>query len=383
MSAAGAIRTALLRTVFLLIGAALFLAFALLGLSVAAVGRTTANVLVGVVGVLLVAALLVAVSLFPGVRDVEVAAARILLDPGAELVEEPAEPRRHRWRTTWFVIAHVLLGGLVGTGLVVGVPAAVSELPWYAAVAAVLAILAAVAAAGLLVTRLAVVCLGPTDADRLALAEQRIRREQGQRMLARDLHDGIGHALSVISLQAVAGRRVVDRDPGHAAESLEIIARTARDALDELDHALGVLRDEPMARAPDARLSDVPALVASYVSTGAGVEADLAEPTGVADLVSREAYRIVQEALTNAHKHGDGTAIRLRTSVGADLVVEVRNGVPRQRARTAGPGSARGLAGLQERVALLGGDLQVGALDPTTWMLVARIPLPPEREERP
>ncbi|MFD1824162.1 MULTISPECIES: sensor histidine kinase [Mumia] len=382
MSAAGAIRTALLRTVFLLIGAALFLAFGLLGLSVAAVGRTTAHVFVGVVGVVLVVALLVAVSLFPGVRDVEVAAARILLDPDGELVEEPAEPRRHRWRTTWFVLAHVLLGGLTGTALVVGIPLAASELPWYAAVGAVVGILAAVAALGILLARLAVVCLGPTDTDRLAVAEQRIRREHGQRMLARDLHDGIGHALSVISLQAVAGRRVVDRDPEHAAESLEIIARTARDALDELDHALGVLRDEPTARLPEQRLTDVPALVASYVSAGADVRADLAEPAGIAPLVSREAYRIVQEALTNAHKHGDGTAIVLTTHLGPALVVEVRNGIG-ARATSRGQRSGHGLAGLRERVALLGGKLEVGTVDATTWVLLARVPLGIDREPRP
>lgn len=375
MSAAGAIRTVLLRTVFLLIGAALFLAFGLLGLSLAAIGRTTANPVVGFAGALLVVALLVATSFFPGVRDVEVAAARILLVPDGELVDAPAEPRRHRWRTTWFVLAHVVLGGLVGTALVVGVPLAASELPWYAASAAVVAILALVVLLGPLVARLAVVCLGPTDTDRLAVAEQRIAREHGQRLLARDLHDGIGHALSVISLQAVAGRRVVDRDPAHAAESLEIIAATAREALDELDHALGMLRDEPAARTPEQRLTDVPALVASYRSAGADVRAELEEPAGVAPLVSREAYRIVQEALTNAYRHGDGSPISLATRVGPELVVEVRNGTGPRRGTDRRTRTGHGLAGLRERVALLGGDLEVGAADTATWVLVVRIPL--------
>ncbi|WP_370616908.1 sensor histidine kinase [Mumia sp. Pv 4-285] len=383
MSARAEARTALLRTVFLLIGAALFLAFALLGISVAATGREAANVAVAVIGAVLVLALLVAVSLFPGVRDTEVAAARILLDPPGELVDEPVDRRRHRWRTTWFVLAHVLAGGLVGTSLVIGIPLAYSELPWYAATAALAVLLALVVVIGAGMARLAVVCLGPTDADRLAVAEQRIGREEAQRALARDLHDGIGHALSVISLQAVGGRQMVSRDPEHAAESLRIIAETARRALDELDHALGILRDEPgpAERAPLQRLGDVPALVASYVAGGAEVHADLADPTGVPDLVSREAFRITQEGLTNAYEHGDGSVIDLETRVGDDLLVSVRNGVPPHgRGDRAERSAGRGLAGLRERVTLLGGELEVRQVD-ATWHLVARLPLPPGQHQ--
>ncbi|MBW9207812.1 hypothetical protein KV102_06270 [Mumia sp. zg.B53] len=373
------LRTALLRTVFVLIGTALFLAFGLLGLSVAATGRETANTGVAVTGAVLVAALLVAVSLFPAVRDMEVAGARILLDPPGELVDEPVDRRHHRWRTTWFVLAHVLAGGAAGVTLVIGIPFAFSELPWWVAVSATGAILALVVALGAGLAWLSVVCLGPTDADRLAVAQQRIGREQAQRALARDLHDGIGHALSVISLQAAAGRQLVRRDVDHAEESLGIIADTARRALDELDHALGLLRDEPgpADRAPAHGLDDISVLVASYVAGGADVRADLADPVGIPDLVSREAFRIVQEGLTNAYEHGDGTAIHLETQVGEAVVVAVRNGVPRsgaggRAARTSG----RGLDGLRERVALLGGDLDVRQAD-GTWHLVARLPLPP------
>ncbi|KAA1424736.1 hypothetical protein FE697_002115 [Mumia zhuanghuii] len=387
MSARTGARTALLRTVFLLIGAALFLAFGLLGLSVAATGREAANAVVAVAGAALVLALLVSVSSFPGVRDMEVAAARILLDPPGELVDEPVDRRGHRWRTTGFVLAHVLAGGAVGTAVVVGIPLAYSELPWYAATVAVVADLAVVVVAGIGMARLAVVCLGPTDADRLVIAEQRIRREQAQRAIARDLHDGIGHALSVISLQAVGGRQMVSRDPEHAAESLRIIADTARQALDELDHALGVLRDEPgpSGRVPVQGLDDVTLLVASYVAGGADVRADLADPVGVPALVSHEAFRIVQEGLTNAYEHGDGSAIDLETRVADALVVSVRNGVSPDRPHGRAERSAgRGLAGLRERVTLLGGELDVRR-DAATWHLVARLPLPPgpaEEDER-
>lgn len=379
MSARAGARTALLRTVFVLIGTALFLAFGLLGLSAAATGRETADVAVGVAGAALVAGLLVAVSLFPGVRDMEVAGARILLAPPGELVDEPVDRRRHRWRTIGFVLAHVLAGGAAGTAIVIGIPLAFSELPWWAAAAVVVAVLALVVGLGAGLARLAVVCLGPTDADRLAVARQRIGREQAQRALARDLHDGIGHALSVISLQATAGRQLLRRDVDHADESLGIIAETARRALDELDHALGILREEPgpAERAPAHRLDDVSVLVASYVAGGADVRADLADPVGIPDLVSREAFRIVQEGLTNAYEHGDGTAIHLETRVGQAVVVAVRNGVARSGAggRTART-SGRGLDGLRERVALLGGDLDVRQAD-GTWHLVARLPLPP------
>ncbi|MGH1564231.1 sensor histidine kinase [Mumia sp. DW29H23] len=371
-------RTVLLRTVFLLIGAALFLAFGLLGISVAATGQEAANPAVAVGGAILVATLLVAVSLFPGVRDMEVAAARILLEPPGELLDHPADPRGHRWRTTWFVLAHVLAGGVAGTSLVVGIPLAFSELRWALGALATMGVLVLVVALGAGLARLAVVCLGPTAADRLAVAEQRIGREQAQRALARDLHDGIGHALSVISLQATAGRQMVARDPQHAEDSLAIIAETSRRALAELDHALGVLRDEPgpADRAPVQHLDDVPVVVASYVAGGADVRTTLADPTGVPDLVSREAFRIAQEGLTNAFEHGDGRAIHLETRVGDAVVVTVRNGVPDDPPARRAPRSAgRGLDGLRERVALLGGELDVQQVG-RTWELVARLPLP-------
>ncbi|MDP9867959.1 MULTISPECIES: sensor histidine kinase [Streptosporangium] len=331
-------------------------------------------------------------GLFLPVRALELTAARGLLD--ARIDSGPdrrartwAERRRTAaWFTLHLGIGAVLAGatlalvpfvvwlcllpllgdrlGFFGTALEAGWSSAWGPA---AAVATSVLLVHAVAGAGALLARLAPVLLGPTPADRLAALEERTRRLATRNRLARELHDSVGHALSLVTIQAGAAGRVLDRDPEAARAALAVIEESARSALEDLDHVLGVLREEESGgRAPARTLTDLPELVRS---TGA-----VAEVTGdlsaLPALVSREAYRIVQEALTNAIRHGCGTA-RLAAAVCDDhLELEVRNQIRQRSGRSGG----RGVAGMRERVTLLGGHLDAGAAD-GEWRVAARLPL--------
>ena len=190
----------------------------------------------------------------------------------------PAElvtPRRlrsdHRLRNVAWVDLHVVFGGLAATALALGVPTAAADLRWWWAVPASLGLVAAVVLIGLLLYRLAPWFLGPTWRDRLDLAEQRLAREVEHQRLARDLHDGVGHALSAISLHAAAARRALARDRGDAASSLQLIEESARGALDELDTTLGLLRDGAVRARPEPGLEALDALVRTHRELGAVV----------------------------------------------------------------------------------------------------------------
>ncbi len=398
---------ALLRTAFLLVGAAISFGFALLDIGlVVTVWDAWPGPVSAVALAVAVTAPPVLVATLPGVRELEVVASRSLLRVTGDLYEAPARTWVNTRRTTGFVLAHLVLGGLAGGLVAVAVPSIVRAAhtafitadgspvsSWFtrpgglmgdAAILALAAVsvavaLAAVAAAGQVMAHLSPRLLGPTDADRLAVARARLRREAEHRRLARDLHDGIGHALSVISLQAAAGRRLIDRDRDRAAEVLATVETTARRASAELDHMLGLLRDDasPSSPQPDRRLDDLGALIDTYRAAGMSIHADLADPSAVPPLISREAYRIAQEGLTNAQRHG-GTSAELTTLVDAGvLVIDLRNptttaATARERQRTSG---GRGLYGLRERVGMFGGDLEVGPVSTTTWGLRAELPI--------
>ncbi|MEV0388854.1 histidine kinase [Nonomuraea sp. NPDC050643] len=236
------------------------------------------------------------------------------------------------------------------------------------------------AGAGALLARLAPVLLGPTPAERLAAAEEHARTLAERNRLARELHDSVGHALSVVTLQAAAAGRVLDRDPGTARTALAAIEQSARAALEDLDHVLGVLRDgedggedDPgggsEGRGPQATLADLDGLV---TASGARVRQEVGDLSWVPAVVSREAYRILQEALTNAIRHGGGD-VRLSAAVqGDDLCLEVVNPA-RGGDRRFGAGG-RGVTGMRERVRLLRGDLEAGPTD-AGWRIAVRLPL--------
>jgi len=179
---------------------------------------------------------------------------------------------------------------------------------------------------------------------RRRLAEERLR-------IARDLHDGVAHAMAIINVQAGAAAHVVDRRPEAAHDALVAIQRASADVLDELGALVGLLRDDDGAdRAPAPGLAQVPDLVAA---TGPTVDVTL-EMAGAIDDVSRPvgaaAYRVVQEALTNVLRHSGArhATVSVAAAGGSDLAVEIRDdGSP---GATAAPGTGTGLRGMRERV---------------------------------
>jgi len=193
------------------------------------------------------------------------------------------------------------------------------------------------------------------DRDRAAVAAERLR-------IARELHDVVAHAMSVIAVQAGVGRHVIETDVDAAREALGVIETTSRGSLVEMRRMLGVLRqgDEAAAMRPVPGLADIPDLVADTRRAGLGVTLD--SPGTVGDLpsgVDLAVYRVVQESLTNVLKHG-GPVAHVRVARQEDRVeVEVTDdGRPdRQAGRgSAGSEGGHGLLGMRERVALFGGS---------------------------
>lgn len=412
---------------------------------------------------LLLAALL---GLVPGVRELEVTGARGMLGAEGELLL-PRRPRAgHHVRTALWVVLHLGSGLLCAMLLATFVPSAVLFLVELATGgplgtglplpdggigrlgAAVLALLVGAAAAlawwplGAVLARLAPHLLGPTATDRLEAAEQRMAHEAERTRIARELHDGIGHALTVVSVQAAAARTVQHRDPEAAAAALAAIEETARDATGELDAVLALLREEGEDRrtphrgiggagrrdgeAQPARSTPGPtgapaevgasleALLASHRDTGMDLRRRGEVPADLAPLARRHLTAALGELLTNARRHAapgpvtvavseDGGVLQLEVTSalaasGESGSLEGADGTGRiDRVEGADPadgtdsadgtgGTAssvarrrgHGLVGLRERADLLGGTLDAG---PRGDVWVARLDLPLLREE--
>ncbi|MEU6330722.1 histidine kinase [Streptomyces sp. NPDC047049] len=218
-----------------------------------------------------------------------------------------------------------------------------------------------------LLRRLAPVLLGHRPGERLAAAEERMNLLAQRNRLAQELHDSIGHTLTASTIQAAVAVELMDSDPAGARRALTSIEETSRAAMDDLDHVLGMLREERPSTVPRPTLADLDALVERVRGAGAQltvqVQGDLAR---VPTTVSREAYRVVQEGLTNALRHGGKAGIRLRTTVaGGWLELELTNPVgsgtpPRQ--RTGGQGG-QGVQGIEDRVRLMRGTTHAGVLE--------------------
>jgi signal transduction histidine kinase len=191
---------------------------------------------------------------------------------------------------------------------------------------------------------------------RIAVAEERAR-------IARELHDIVSHAVSLVAVQADAAEAALDRDPELARAPLHTVRASAQEALDEMRRLLGVLRaaDGGSDRDPLPGLADVPALVEAARSAGVDVQLEVAgDPVPLPQSLDLSAHRIVQEALTNARKHAPGApvAVALRWRE-RDLQLLVRDWGPGPN----GPQSAdaHGLVGMRERVLLHRGELTTGA----------------------
>ena len=219
--------------------------------------------------------------------------------------------------------------------------------------------------------------------ERLALAERSREQEARQRVaqerlrIARDLHDVVAHTLATINVQAATAGQLIDRNPGYARAALETIEEASRNATAELRAVLGVLRDRdsPDApRLPAPSIENVPELVQRSCEAGLDVSLEITgeRPERLLDAVSLAAYRIVQESLTNVHRHAPGATVRVRLSFGRDeLHVAVHNGAGGP-AMSSGDGGV-GLTGMTERAEALGGELSAVSL-PDGFRVDARLP---------
>ncbi|MER6099366.1 histidine kinase [Streptomyces sp. NPDC001728] len=216
---------------------------------------------------------------------------------------------------------------------------------------------------------------------RLAAAAERTR-------IAREMHDIIGHNLSVITGLADGGRYAAAKNPERAAQALEAIGTTSREALAELRRLLGVLRDDEQeaARDPQPTLADLDTLITGVRKAGLPVRYEVHDDEPAAQLLPPGAqltvYRVVQEALTNTLKHaGGGTrAAVLLTYTAREATVEITNTGPHPTApATAVSSPGQGLMGMRERAALYDGTLDSGPLPAGGWQVRLRLP----REEFP
>ena len=210
---------------------------------------------------------------------------------------------------------------------------------------------------------------------RRALVEERTR-------IARELHDVVAHSMSVIQVQASTAKyRIPELDDAAIAE-FDDIAATARGSLTEMRRMLGVLRTEDQSAelAPQQGIADVPALVDSI--RRAGVEVGLVLEGGEAAAVATPAvqiaaFRIVQEALSNAVRHAPGARIAVRLHADADSIrIRVHNAAPPVVPERHGGGY--GLRGMRERAEILGGSLSAGPSSDGGWDVDATLPLDPD-----
>lgn len=218
-------------------------------------------------------------------------------------------------------------------------------------------------------------------AEREAERERRLAAAEERTRIARDLHDSAAHAINVILIQAGAARLLSERDPEGARSALETIEEVARETVGEIDQLVGALRKGESPE--DARSAVEPPGLAALAALAerqraAGLDVSVAVRGRRRTLgpgVDQAAYRILQEALTNAARHGDGSA-DVHVAFGEDaLEITVVN--PARAARATGEGG-HGLVGMRERTALLGGTLEARAAD-GVFRLSARLPYGGER----
>jgi signal transduction histidine kinase len=237
----------------------------------------------------------------------------------------------------------------------------------------VVPVVLAVTAWGMFVRARRQLLLTLRDRAQRAEANQLLRAETARMAertrIAREMHDVLAHRISLLALHAGGLEVRPDLPPEKVRETAVLLRSTARLALEELRGVIGVLREEPggaaTLSAPQPRLADIHRLVEQTRQAGTDIDLDMqvTDEGAVPAAIGRDAYRIVQEALTNIGKHAHGSVARVLVTgaAGTGLHVSVRN---RQSTPPPGepalPGSGSGLLGLQERVSLSGGTLVHG-----------------------
>ncbi|MFI7388199.1 sensor histidine kinase [Streptomyces sp. NPDC049813] len=366
--------------------------------------------------------LLVLLATVPGVRRAEGLQARLMLFPGgharvagggaeAGVSVAPSASWRDRGRTAVWLVLRLLLGLSVAlvsaqlmaavlelAGATAGRPVAtVSPLPlpapgwWCGPLVPVplLVLWCVVEGAGRATAWAALVLLGPSAAERVAVLEERTERLLERTRIARELHDSLGHALTVVVVQAGAARAA--GDAAFTERALDAIEETGRAALEDLERVLLVLREaeQPVSARPSLR--DAERLFGAARASGATVDVTVRGPLeSLPGPVSREGYRILQEGLTNVLRHCGAVPVRVALTVAAGrLHLEVRNELPTGAPNepptgmsdelpagaafvTAGAGS--GLRGVRERAALLGGQARSGRIG-DEWQVHVELPV--------
>jgi signal transduction histidine kinase len=258
--------------------------------------------------------------------------------------------------------------------------------PWGVSVVISVLVGVAVIAWGMFVRARRQLVLSLRERALRAESEQQLRvdqaRQQERARIAREMHDVLAHRISLLSLHAGALEFRPDASPDEIAQAAGVIRAGAHQALEDLREVIGVLRDDPEdddPERPQPTLVDLPELVDESRRAGMHVtsECRIDDPGSVPVAVGRNAYRIVQEGLTNARKHAHGAAVRVIVdgAAGSGLTVEVRNRL--SVARTAAiPGAGTGIVGLAERATLAGGRLEHGTTEDGDFRLRAWLPWP-------
>jgi signal transduction histidine kinase len=429
------------RGVFLLLGGVLLLPYGMLVTVFAEMLRTREVPRESIMVLIVVAAAIATVPLFlRGSRALEIAAARALLD--VELPDPAADgrvDRETRLRCALWIGVHLFSGGLVGVALIAALPMALvfivgqfgigtealvglrigpldeTDTGWLTLIGLGILVLLGYAVAGLgaLAASMAPVLLGPSQTERIAALERQAGQLAERNRLARELHDSVGHALTVATLQAAAAGELLDTDREFVRRALRAIEETGRAAMADLDHVLGLLRrddpdpsalagtadpasgsDDPggddvpggddfpgdggvagdggvgagpaarthPSRTPQRTLGELDRLVADTRAAGLAVTVELTDALcALPAVVTREGYRIVQEGLTNAARHAGRPEVTLRIAVAdGNLEIELVNPLARPGRQADQRRRGRGLAGMRERVMLLGGRFTAG-----------------------
>ena len=205
------------------------------------------------------------------------------------------------------------------------------------------------------------------DEARRRVVEERLR-------IARELHDVVAHRMAVVNVQAGVAAHLLRSQPEAAEAALGVVRSSARTVLDELSGILNVLRsteDDTGTTEPTPRLDELPALIGSFTSAGLSVDVTTSGTTRpLSDTVQLAVYRTVQEALTNAHKYGDGAASLSVAHGATGLDVQVTSRI----AGTSQLGTGYGLIGMRERVAATGGTVTTGPRPDGTFLVHATFP---------
>lgn len=211
-----------------------------------------------------------------------------------------------------------------------------------------------------------------------SVAEEEARTAERTR-IAREMHDIVAHKISLVALQAGALEVNQNLEKEQVSEAAGLIRQTAASALAELREVLGVLRraDESAPLMPQPTWDDVRGLVKESQEAGVAVELFDFIDDPVPDGLARTAYRVVQEGLTNIHKHARHTKARVALigEPGSDLVIEVSNVLPKG-FTTDLPGARMGLSGIETRVSHAGGTITSGPTDDGRFEVKAVIPWP-------